>query len=95
MQNLVLSVHAAVIAINDAINHQVASVTLEALRNPNAHLVEINANNSEEYQQLLYNAKSSKSEIAFSKVSNTKAKAKAKSFTSLVAHGAGAFLQFL
>ena len=65
---VVLSVHAAVIAINDAIDHQVASATLEALRNPNAHLVDINAENADELQGVLYEAKSTKAERAFSKV---------------------------
>ena len=62
------TVHAAVIAINDAIDHQVASNTLEALRNPSAHLVDVTADNAEDYQSTLYQAKSTKSAQALIKV---------------------------
>ena len=60
--------HAAVIAINDAIDHQDANGTLEALRNPSAHLVDISADNAEGYQEALYQAKSSKAAQALAKV---------------------------
>lgn len=62
------TVHAAVIAINDAIDHQDAGNTLEALRNPNAHLRDVNAENSEPYQSALYQAKSTKAAQAIAKV---------------------------
>jgi Ras GTPase-activating-like protein IQGAP1 len=61
-------VHAAVIAINEAIAHQDAAGTLEAMKNPNAHLVEIDKENSDEYQNLLYEAKSAKAKQALAKV---------------------------
>jgi len=57
-----------VIAINDAIDHQDAGNTLEALRNPNAHLRDVNAENSEPYQSALYQAKSTKAAQAIAKV---------------------------
>lgn len=60
--------HAAVIAINDAIDHQDAGNTLENLRNPNAHLRDVNAENSEPYQSALYQAKSTKAAQAIAKV---------------------------
>ncbi|XP_022784321.1 ras GTPase-activating-like protein IQGAP1 [Stylophora pistillata] len=61
------ALHAAVIAINDAIDHQDANGTLEALRNPSAHLVDISADNAEGYQEALYQAKSSKAAQALAK----------------------------
>ena len=60
--------HAAVIAINDAIDHQIADSTLEALHNPSAHLVDVNSGNSIPYQSALYQAKSSKAAQALVKV---------------------------
>ena len=60
--------HAAVIAINDAIEHQDANSTLEALRNPSAHLVEVTSDNAEDYQSALYQAKSTKAAQALVKV---------------------------
>lgn len=60
--------HAAVIAINDAIDHQVADHTLETLRNPSAHLVDVDPANSEAYQSALYQAKSTKAAQALAKV---------------------------
>lgn len=56
------------IAINDAIDHQVADNTLEALRNPSAHLVEVTPDNSETYQSALYQAKNTKAAQAVAKV---------------------------
>ena len=60
--------HAAVIAINDAVEHQVASSTLEALRNPSAHLVEVTSDHAEDYQSALYQAKSTKAAQTLAKV---------------------------
>jgi len=64
-----ISVHAAVIAINEAIDHQNAAGTLDAMKNPNAHLVDVNDENVDEYQSLLFSAKETKSTQAFAKVS--------------------------
>ncbi|KAJ7389582.1 hypothetical protein OS493_030266 [Desmophyllum pertusum] len=61
------ALHAAVIAINDAIDHQVADSTLEALRNPSAHLVDVTSDNAEDYQIALYQAKSTKAAQALAK----------------------------
>lgn len=63
-----LTVHAAVIAINDAIDHKDANGTLEALHNPSAHLVDISPDNAEEYQEALYQAKATKAAQALAKV---------------------------
>lgn len=61
------ALHAAVIAINDAIDHQVAESTLEALCNPSAHLVDVKADNAGPYQSALYEAKTSKAARALAK----------------------------
>lgn len=61
------ALHAAVIAINDAIDHQVAENTLEVLRNPSAHLVDVTPENSEPYQSTLYDAKLKKATQALAK----------------------------
>lgn len=41
---------------------------MEALRNPNAHLRDVNSENSEPYQSALYQAKSTKAAQAIAKV---------------------------
>jgi Ras GTPase-activating-like protein IQGAP1 len=64
-----LLVHAAIIVINEAIDHGHAKETFEALRNPNAHLTDLNINNADEYQDLLYKAKGSKCQTALLRVS--------------------------
>lgn len=66
---ILFSVHAAVIAINEAIDHQDAAGTLDAMKNSNAHLVDINDKNAEEYQSSLFSAKETKSTLALAKVS--------------------------
>ena len=60
--------HAAVIAINDAIEHQDVGHTFEALQNPSAHLVDIVSDNALDYQSTLYQAKAAKSAQALVKV---------------------------
>ena len=62
------SVHAAVIAINDAIEKEIAEDTMKALHNPNAMLLTLINDNQELYQDALYNAKQSKSQSALNKV---------------------------
>ncbi|XP_036399128.1 ras GTPase-activating-like protein IQGAP1 [Megalops cyprinoides] len=54
------ALHAAVIAINDAIDHGVAEGTLAAMRNPNAMLVNIDDSSAQHYQDTLFQAKSEK-----------------------------------
>ena len=61
-------VHAAIIAINDAVDHRVATTTLNCLLNPEAHMSNIIPELSEDYQSTLYDAKQIKKEIAFNKV---------------------------
>ncbi|KAK3731414.1 hypothetical protein QZH41_003596 [Actinostola sp. cb2023] len=61
------ALHAAVIAINEAIDHHNAPGTMKALKNPNAHLVDIDDDNGDEYQSLLYGAKDTKAKQALAK----------------------------
>ncbi|KAI0214249.1 Ras GTPase-activating-like protein IQGAP1 [Lamellibrachia satsuma] len=61
------ALHAAVIAVNEAIDRQVTEDTVAALENPAVHLVNVNTELSEEYQAVLYAAKYSKAEIARNK----------------------------
>uniref|UniRef100_A0A0B7B822 Ras GTPase-activating-like protein IQGAP1 n=1 Tax=Arion vulgaris TaxID=1028688 RepID=A0A0B7B822_9EUPU len=56
------ALHAAIIAINEAIVQQVAKETFTALKNPAATLVHLDTTNVDEYQELLYKAKALKSE---------------------------------
>ncbi|CAB4010746.1 Ras GTPase-activating IQGAP1, partial [Paramuricea clavata] len=58
------ALHAAIIVINEAIDHGIAKETFEALRNPNAHLTDLDVKNMDEYQDLLYKAKGSKCQTA-------------------------------
>lgn len=60
--------HAAIIAINDAIDRGVASTTVNCLLNPSAHLTNISHELTEDYQTMLFEAKQIKQEIAFNKV---------------------------
>lgn len=52
--------HAAVIAINEAIDHGVPEGTLAAMQNPNAMLVNLDPHSAREYQDMLYQAKGEK-----------------------------------
>lgn len=61
------AVHAAVIAINEAIDKQVAADTMTALRNPNTLLVNVEQDNEVVYQDCLYEAKLAKAQIALNK----------------------------
>lgn len=54
------SVHAAVIAINDAIDHGVPEGTLAAMQNPNAMLVYLDPKFAQQYHDTLYQAKGNK-----------------------------------
>ena len=60
--------HAAVIAINEAIGQRHADVTYGALGNAQAHLVHLCAEQAEHYQQHLFDAKQHKLDIATNKV---------------------------
>ena len=61
-------VHAAVIAINEAIDHQESVATLEAMKNPAALLVNIKDCLKCSYQQAMFRAKQSKAEVVQNKV---------------------------
>lgn len=54
------SVHAAVIAINEAIDHGDPEGTLAAMRNPNAMLLNLDESSAQHYQDTLYQAKAEK-----------------------------------
>lgn len=54
------SVHAAVIAINEAIDQGVPEGTLAAMQNPNAMLVQLDPSSASQYHDTLYRAKGEK-----------------------------------
>uniref|UniRef100_A0A8C2GS51 IQ motif containing GTPase activating protein 1 n=1 Tax=Cyprinus carpio TaxID=7962 RepID=A0A8C2GS51_CYPCA len=54
------ALHAAVIAINDAIDHGVPEGTLAAMRNPNAMLLQLDESAAQHYQDTLFQAKTEK-----------------------------------
>ncbi|XP_010224361.1 PREDICTED: ras GTPase-activating-like protein IQGAP1 [Tinamus guttatus] len=58
------ALHAAVIAINEAIDHQIPADTLTAMKNPNAMLVNLDDLLASTYQDTLYRAKNDKMENA-------------------------------
>ncbi|CAH1797463.1 unnamed protein product [Owenia fusiformis] len=56
------ALHAAVIAINDAVEHDDVAGTIQALQNPAAHLVQIIPEYADDYQEIMYIAKNTKAE---------------------------------
>lgn len=54
------SVHAAVIAINEAVDQGVPEGTLAAMQNPNAMLGNLDASSARQYHDILYQAKGEK-----------------------------------
>ncbi|XP_053221004.1 ras GTPase-activating-like protein IQGAP1 [Podarcis raffonei] len=64
------ALHAAVIAINDAIDHQIPVETFAAMRNPNAMLVNLEEPLAPTYQSTLYQAKRDKTENARNKIAS-------------------------
>lgn len=62
------SVHAAIIAINEAIDKEEAEETMKALRNPSAMLLNLADDLPENYQVTMYEAKKTKADIARNKV---------------------------
>ncbi|XP_076853541.1 ras GTPase-activating-like protein IQGAP1 [Brachyhypopomus gauderio] len=54
------ALHAAVIAINDAIDHGDPAGTLTAMRNPNAMLLNLDESSAQSYQNTLHQAKAEK-----------------------------------
>uniref|UniRef100_A0A673KM10 Ras GTPase-activating-like protein IQGAP1 n=1 Tax=Sinocyclocheilus rhinocerous TaxID=307959 RepID=A0A673KM10_9TELE len=65
------ALHAAVIAINDAIDHGVPEGTLAAMRNPNAMLLQLDESAAQQYQGTLFQAKTEK--VANSRKRNAEA----------------------
>ncbi|CAI5792499.1 GTPase-activating IQGAP1 [Podarcis lilfordi] len=64
------ALHAAVIAINDAIDRQIPAETFAAMRNPNAMLVNLEEPLAPTYQSTLYQAKRDKTENARNKIAS-------------------------
>ena len=64
-----IAVHAAVIAINEALEAGNTEATMQALRNPNACLSTVEEGIDTEYQDRLLNAKRAKAQAAAIKVS--------------------------
>ncbi|XP_009982904.1 PREDICTED: ras GTPase-activating-like protein IQGAP1, partial [Tauraco erythrolophus] len=64
------ALHAAVIAINEAIDHQVPADTLMAMKNPNAMLINLDDQLECAYQDILYRAKQDKMENAKNRIAS-------------------------
>ncbi|NXN36313.1 IQGA1 protein, partial [Rhinoptilus africanus] len=64
------ALHAAVIAINEAIDHQVPADTLMAMKNPNAMLINLDDQLESTYQDTLYRAKQDKMENAKNRITS-------------------------
>ncbi|NXA08604.1 IQGA1 protein, partial [Sapayoa aenigma] len=65
------ALHAAVIAINEAIDRQVPADTLMAMKNPNAMLINLDDQLESTYQDTLYGAKHDKMENAKNRVAHS------------------------
>ncbi|NXG97486.1 IQGA1 protein, partial [Loxia leucoptera] len=65
------ALHAAVIAINEAIDRQVPADTLTAMKNPNAMLINLDDQLESTYQATLYRAKQDKMENARKRVAHS------------------------
>ncbi|NWU28937.1 IQGA1 protein, partial [Dyaphorophyia castanea] len=65
------ALHAAVIAINEAIDRQVPADTLTAMKNPNAMLINLDDRLETTYQATLYRAKQDKMENAKNRVAHS------------------------
>ncbi|CAN8187210.1 unnamed protein product [Coccothraustes coccothraustes] len=64
------ALHAAVIAINEAIDRQVPADTLTAMKNPNAMLINLDDQLGSTYQATLYRAKQDKMENARNRIAS-------------------------
>nr|XP_014341937.1 PREDICTED: ras GTPase-activating-like protein IQGAP2 [Latimeria chalumnae] len=64
------ALHAAVIAINEAIDKGIVNQTVVALRNPNAMLLNVEESHAQEYQQSLLKSKKEKEENSRNKNEN-------------------------
>ncbi|NXA91181.1 IQGA1 protein, partial [Melanocharis versteri] len=65
------ALHAAVIAINEAVDRQVPADTLTAMKNPNAMLINLDDQLESIYQATLYRAKQDKMESAKNRVAHS------------------------
>uniref|UniRef100_A0A670ZGL2 IQ motif containing GTPase activating protein 1 n=1 Tax=Pseudonaja textilis TaxID=8673 RepID=A0A670ZGL2_PSETE len=65
------ALHAAVIAINEAIDHQIPTETFLAMKNPNAMLVNLDETLAPVYQSTLHQAKQDKAESARKRVKHS------------------------
>ncbi|NXC89482.1 IQGA1 protein, partial [Cercotrichas coryphoeus] len=65
------ALHAAVIAINEAIDRQIPADTLTAMKNPNAMLINLDDQLESTYQATLYRAKQDKMENAKNRVAHS------------------------
>ncbi|NXV59787.1 IQGA1 protein, partial [Molothrus ater] len=65
------ALHAAVIAINEAIDRQVPADTLTAMKNPNAMLINLDDHLESTYQATLYRAKQDKMDNAKNRVAHS------------------------
>ena len=54
------AIHAAIMAVNEALEKEDSAETLTALSNPNACLLKVEADNGERYQSTLLQAKRTK-----------------------------------
>jgi hypothetical protein len=66
--SLYIVVHAAIIVINNCIDRQVPIATVNSLKNPVAHLVNIVDDLMDSYQDVLLEAKTAKAQAAHNKV---------------------------
>ncbi|XP_020645708.3 ras GTPase-activating-like protein IQGAP1 isoform X1 [Pogona vitticeps] len=64
------ALHAAVIAINDAVERQIPAETFAAMRNPNAMLVNLEETLAPDYQGTLYQAKQEKTANARNRIAS-------------------------
>ncbi|XP_056355567.1 ras GTPase-activating-like protein IQGAP1 [Oenanthe melanoleuca] len=64
------ALHAAVIAINEAIDRQIPADTLTAMKNPNAMLINLDDQLESTYQDTLYRAKQDKMENAKNRIAS-------------------------
>ncbi|XP_070211492.1 ras GTPase-activating-like protein IQGAP1 isoform X2 [Littorina saxatilis] len=81
------ALHAAIIAINEAIDQQVAEDTFTALQNHSAMLVNLDPEVKQELQNQLYSAKQVKAENAKNKLEEIKHLAQKLQNPSLILHG--------
>lgn len=58
------AMHAAIMAVNQALDKESSAETLVALRNPNTCLVKVEGDNAERYQAVLVTAKREKASKA-------------------------------